>query len=97
VYRFIPDLLGDGNMRVRLGATALLEELAVEHRSELRTAVPGLIELLKHENPTIRGDAASALSIIKDPSVVDALQTCLQDDHPDVREAAREALLELGH
>ena len=95
VYRFIPEMLGDENMRVRLGATALIEELAAVHHVELMAAVPGLIELLKHENPTIRGDAASALGIIKDSSAVDALQACLRDTHAGVREAARDALLEM--
>lgn len=96
VYRFIADMLGDDNIRVRLGATALVEELAREHRNELKTAVPGLIALLRHENPTIRGDAASALGIIKDKTARGALEEILQDSHPGVREAARDALAEIG-
>ncbi len=92
LYRFIPDMLGDENLRVRLGATALVEELIVEHRKELMAAVPGIIELLKHESPTMRGDAASVLGIIKDASAIDALRRCLHDDHPGVREIARDAL-----
>jgi HEAT repeat protein len=95
LYRFIPDLLGDDNLRVRLGATALVEELVVEHREELAAAVPGTIELLKHENPTIRGDAASILGIIRDASALDALRICLHDAHPGVREVARDALAEI--
>ena len=95
LYRFIPDLLGDDNLRVRLGATALVEELVVEHREELMAAVPGTIGLLKHESPTIRGDAASVLGIIKAESAVDALRICLHDDHPGVREVARDALAEM--
>ena len=43
LYRFIPELLGDDNLRVRLGVTALVEELVVEHREELAAAVPGTI------------------------------------------------------
>jgi len=96
LYRFIADMLGDDNLRVRLGATALVEELAGDHLQELRAAVPGIIGLLTHENPTIRGDAASALGIIKDPSAISALQACLQDVHPGVREVARDALSEMG-
>jgi HEAT repeat protein len=95
LYRFIADMLGDENLRVRLGATALVEELVAEHREELRAAVQGIIELLKHENPTIRGDAASVLGIIKDPSAIDALRACLHDVHPGVREVARDALDEI--
>jgi HEAT repeat protein len=97
LYRFLAAMLGDDNLRVRLGATALVEELAAEHREELRSAVPGVIELLRHENPTVRGDAASALGIIRDPSAVGALRVCLHDVHPGVREVARDALLEIEH
>ena len=92
LYRFIPDMLGDEHLRVRLGATALVEELVREHGEELRAAVPGVIELLKHENPTIRGDAASVLGILHDPSSRDALRACLHDSHPGVREIAQDAL-----
>ena len=95
LYRFIPDLLGDDNLRVRLGATALVEELAISHREELAAAVPGVIELLKHESPNIRGDAASVLGNFKDASAIEALRACLNDFHPGVREIARDALAEI--
>jgi len=95
LFRFIPDMLGDDNLRVRLGATALVEELAGGYREELRTAIPGIIRLLGHDNPTIRGDAASVLGMIGDRSTIDALQASLKDDHPGVREAAQDALLDL--
>ncbi len=96
VYRYIADMLGDDNIRVRLGATALVEELARDHRTELQSAVPGIMALLRHENPTIRGDAASVLGIIGDKASAGALRECLQDSHPGVREAARDALAEIG-
>lgn len=96
LYRFVSDMLGDENMRVRLGATALVEELSSEHKTELRNAVPGIIELLKHENPTIRGDAAYVLGIIKDRSSRDALEACLHDSHLSVREVANDALAQIG-
>jgi HEAT repeat protein len=54
--------------------------------------VPGTIGLLAQESPTIRGDAASVLGIIKDASAIDALRICLHDSHPGVREVARDAL-----
>lgn len=96
LYRFIPDMLGDESLRVRLGATALVEDLVAAHRDELTAAVPGIIKLLGHENPTIRGDAASVLGTIKDASAIDALRLCLQDDHPGVRTVAADALAEIG-
>jgi hypothetical protein len=95
LYRFIGDMLGDENLRVRLGATALVEELAPDHAKELRPALPGIVRLLEHENPTIRGDAASVLGIIRDPLARDPLQARLDDSHPGVREVVRDALAEL--
>ncbi len=96
LYRFVPDMLGDENLRVRLGATALVEELSSEHKTELRNAVPGIVELLKHETPTIRGDAAYVLGIIKDRSARVALVACLHDSHISVREVVSDALAQIG-
>lgn len=94
--RFIPDLLGDDALVVRLGATALVEELAREHRQALSSAVPGLLRLLAHENPTVRGDAANVLGIIGDRSARDALEKLRDDANPSVREIVLEALAEIG-
>lgn len=94
--RFIPDLLGDEALVVRLGATALVEELALEHRQMLSGAVPGILRLLAHENPTVRGDAANALGIIGDRSAREELEKLRDDANPAVREIVREALEEIG-
>jgi HEAT repeat protein len=95
LYRFLPALLGQEHMRVRLGAAALVEELAAEHREHMRTALPGLIELLRHANANIRGDAAFVLGIINDPEAIDALRRCLTDSNPGVREIAQDALADI--
>lgn len=96
LYAFIPDMLGQDNMRVRLGTVALVEDLIRDHGDELRAIVPLLTPLLKHENPTMKGDAAYVLGIIKDPSAGGALTEMLNDENAAVRESAREALQELG-
>ncbi len=96
MYPFIAAMLADDNIRVRLGATALIEELASEHQAELKAAVPGIMALLRHENPTIRGDAVSVLGIIKDERAREAIEASLQDSHAGVREAAAEALDVMG-
>ena len=93
--RFIPDLIGDDKIMVRLGATALVEELVQEHRAVLETIVPALVKLLGHENPTIRGDAANVLGIIRGRYAIEALRTHLSDEHPTVREIVREILQEI--
>lgn len=93
--RFIPDLVGDDAIVVRLGATALVEELAREDRQVLGPAVPGLIRLLAHENPTIRGDTVNVLGIIGDRSAREGIRRLLDDTNAAVREIADDALREL--
>ncbi len=51
LYRFIPDVPGDENMRVRLGATALVKELSNEHKTELRNSVPELLSFWGTRTP----------------------------------------------
>ncbi len=96
LFPLIADMLADEQYRVRLGTVALVEELAKENGVDLATAVPGIIRLLGHESPTIRGDAAGVLGTIKDRSAIPALQALVGDQHPGVREAARDALREIG-
>jgi len=93
--RFIPDLISDDNIMVRLGATALVEELAKDHRKILGGAVPGLVKLLVYENPTIRGDAANVLGVIRDRSALEALWNLRTDKHPTVREIVQDILQEI--
>ncbi|MDA8100837.1 MAG: HEAT repeat domain-containing protein [Nitrospiraceae bacterium] len=90
--RHIPDMLSDTNVGVRLGTTALIEDLAGGFSHAIRDALPGLIALLSHENPTVRGDAAYVLGVMKEPSARDALLFLREDPNGDVREIVREAL-----
>ena len=41
LFRFVADMLGAGDLRVRLGTVALVEELAAEHGGELRAGCRG--------------------------------------------------------
>ena len=93
--RFIPDLIGDDTLMVRLGATALVEELVKEHRQVLEGTVPGLVKLLGHGNPTIRGDAANVLGIIGDRPALEALMNLRTDEHPTVRKVVQDILQEI--
>jgi HEAT repeat protein len=94
--RFIPSLMADDALVVRLGATALVEELAREHRHALSGAVPGLLELLGHENPTIRGDAANVLGVIGERVALGPLLRLRDNDaNASVREIAADAVREI--
>jgi HEAT repeat protein len=94
--RFLPAMISDERVAVRLGATALVEELAGELRDRLAAAVPGLIGLLESGSPTVRGDAANLLGIIGGAAAREALGRLRQDPHAAVREIVRDALRDMG-
>lgn len=92
LMRFIPDLAASEELSVRLGVTALVEEMAGKYRRQLRIAVPGLVKLLENNNPTIRGDAANIIGLIGESSERGALERLIFDPQPAVREIAGEAI-----
>ncbi|HAR45087.1 MAG TPA: hypothetical protein DCS42_05810 [Nitrospiraceae bacterium] len=95
LFELIPDLLKEENMRVRLGAVALVEEFLPSNPAALRAILPRLIKLLKHHLPNVRGDVAYALGILKDPGAIPALKELLADETAAVRESAKEALADI--
>jgi HEAT repeat protein len=95
LYPLIGELMTDERMRVRLGISALVETLAKEDRNAIAGAIPGIADLLRNENPTIRGDAAYLLGIIGQREVLPFLVEAADDDNPGVREIVREAIEEI--
>ena len=63
-YSWTGELLNDQRFSVRLGINVLFEELQVIQPEKLPLAVPSLVELLKVEEPLLRGEAISLLGII---------------------------------
>lgn len=92
----LPSLLGAREFSLRLGALRLLEEVKRPPRSVLSKVIPSICALLKDPSPPVRGDAAYALGLLGDPAAGEPLRQALGDPHPDVQEAAREALEALG-
>ncbi len=88
-------LIQDNRLRVRIGITALVEELAKTGGVDVRSALPGLLPLLHHAEPVIRGDAVNLLGIIGDESVLTALEEALADPDPSVRMLAGEAMADI--
>ncbi|MBF0611636.1 MAG: HEAT repeat domain-containing protein [Magnetococcales bacterium] len=85
-------LLGDEEVGIntRLGVGVVLEEIA---DSGLAAAiVHELGEICHHPSPRLRGDACYYLPWTRSSQALPYLQACLNDPHPDVREAALEAL-----
>jgi hypothetical protein len=92
LYELVADLMKDERMRVRIGVTALLETLVFEDPENVKKTIPGILSLLKHENPVIRGDAAYILGTIGDKEVVPSLQEIIYDENENVRIIAKEAI-----
>jgi hypothetical protein len=91
-YPLVGRLLSDNRFRVKVGTTALMEELYLARPEQVRLAVPSLLLLVGHENPTVRGDAAYLIGLVGDKTDHAALKPLLEDPHPQVAEIAREIL-----
>ena len=95
LYPLISSLIQDERVRVRVGITALMEELKKLDAGNISGALPGLLPLLSHTEPFVRGDAANLLGIIGDNRALASLEKLLDDENPDVRLIANEAIEEI--
>ena len=81
-------------MAVRIGISAVMEEL--EGSESLTAALPRLAELTRSPDANIRGDACHYLGLTHNGDARSLLQSMLDDENPDVREIAQDALDTLG-
>ncbi|MDH5777130.1 MAG: thioredoxin family protein [Gammaproteobacteria bacterium] len=91
IHEFIPLIAADdSSINVRLGISAILEELAGDKTIQvLKTDLP---DLLKHANARVRGDAAHFISLLHDKSLIQMLEPLHHDPDPGVREIAEDAI-----
>jgi len=92
LFPLIIDMIKDERVRVRLGATALAEELIKQKPEPLIRLIPDIAELLKDKNPTVRGDGAYLLSAIHHKDALSFLLNAENDSDSNVREIVREAI-----
>ena len=92
LYELVGTLLSDERLRVRMGMTALIEELHKTKPDEVRKALPSLLPLLGNESPTVRGDAAYLVGLIGDEEDRVVLKALLNDPNPQVAEMVRDLL-----
>jgi HEAT repeat protein len=92
LFPMIIDMIKDERVRVRLGATALVEELIKLKPESLIRMIPDIAELLKDENPTVRGDGANLLDIIKHQDALPFLLSAENDADSNVREIVKDAV-----
>jgi len=83
------EILQDERFSVRLGMAVLFEELKQQvPPQQLELAIPSLTELLSSPEPSLRGEAATLLSIIDSPETVRLIRPLAYDSNPQVREIA---------
>ena len=92
LYGLIGELIQDERVRVRLGVTALMEELAQKDKTNILRSAPSLMPLLSHHEPVVRGDAANLVGIAGFREAATELARLLSDENPNVRIIAQEAL-----
>jgi HEAT repeat protein len=96
LYSLVGELTQDERVRVRIGVTALIEELSSLDAGNVRAAVPSLLPLLQHDNPVVRGDVSNILGIIGDKSILPFLEKGLNDSDPNVNLIISEAIAEIS-
>ena len=95
LYDLVGVLIQDERVRVRIGITALMEELKRLDPANIIRAQKNLLPLLAHTDAVVRGDAANLVGIIGDRGSLPFLELCLLDNHEGVRLVAREAVAQI--
>lgn len=95
LYGLVGELIQDERVRVRVGVTAMIEELKSRDSDNLSKAVEPLLPLLEHGEAFVRGDAANLLGIAGNESVIPFLERALSDENQNVRLIAQEAIEEI--
>jgi len=96
LYSLVGELIQDERVRVRLGVTALMEELKRLDPDHVILAQDHLLPLLDHTDAVVRGDTANLIGIIGDRKSLPGLKALLDDENGSVRIIAREAVQEIG-
>ncbi len=95
LYGLVGELIQDERVRVRIGVTAMMEELRTLDSRNLLASVPVLLPLLDHDKPVVRGDVTNILGLIGDRGLLPVLEKMLRDEDPNVRTIAGEAIGEI--
>ncbi|MBM3302189.1 MAG: HEAT repeat domain-containing protein, partial [Deltaproteobacteria bacterium] len=76
----------------RMGALVVMEEALALNPRALDPIVGQLTDILFQDDAPLRGDTAELLGKMGNPAAIPALRSAAEDEDPDVREAALEAL-----
>lgn len=92
---YVLDMLIDERLRVRLGATVVVEELILTHPDHLIALIPKIASFMDDENPVTRGDSAYILGMLKSIHALPYLEQHLTETDPIVLEIIQEAIDEI--
>lgn len=95
LYPLVIDMLRDERMRVRLGAVALVEELVREKKPLFAPLIPGIAALLQDPSPTVRGDGAYILGLLRHRESLPYLLEARRDPDGTVRELIEDAIRDI--
>jgi HEAT repeat protein len=95
LYEYIGYLMSDERMRVRIGATALIETMKVEDPENVSKAIPSILPLLRKQDPVTKGDIAYLLGVIGSKETIPYLNELLKDGDVNVRTIAQEAIVDI--
>ena len=96
LYRLVGELIQDERVRVRIGVTALMEEMKRLDPANIFLALENLHPLFDHGDAVVRGDSANLVGIIGDRNSQPHLRKLLSDGDENVRLIAADALVETG-
>jgi HEAT repeat protein len=96
LYSLVGELIRDERVRVRVGVTALVEEMKRLDPGNVSLALENLHPLLDHPDAVVRGDSANLVGIIGERNSQPYLRKLLADRDGNVRSIAAEALAEMG-
>jgi HEAT repeat protein len=97
LYPVLIPMLRDERLRVKIGATALVEELVKNSQASFVRLIPELGGLLLDIDPTVRGDAANVLGIIGHSDALPFLKKMTSDPDRQVKDIVREAIQEINY
>lgn len=95
LYETISVLVKSEKMNVRIGISAVMEELVEAGQVKTEKAIENIQPLLKDKNPVVRGDAANLIGIVGEQKHLFLLEPLLSDENFQVIEVAEEAIDEI--
>jgi len=80
------------DLSLRVGVLGIIEDIAEKNEFDTKELSIALCTKMKHENPSIRGDLAYAIGLLKHNESLNTLKGCLDENNPDVLDTIEEAI-----